>query len=293
MQKKQLWIIIASLIMLNCLTVVFFLTKGDLFAGSEEGVASIGKETITRQQWLTELENRYGKAVLKDLIDQKVIETLADKYKISVSNEAIEHELLMVKTLYGSFGEEQASVEKWKEQIRFSLLLEELLTRDVVVSEEEMKAYYDDNSSIYNVPASFHLSKIVVPTEKDANQTIKELEKGSNFAALAMERSIDEFSANQGGDMGYVNEEAEHISPQLLKQIKNMKPETYSHPILTEDGYMIVYVHEKIEGKEYTFDEVKNQIRRQIALEQMDVPVTAASFWKEVKVDWFYGEGAK
>lgn len=31
-------------------------------------------------------------------------------------------------------------------------------------------------------------------------------------------------------------------------------------------------------------------IRRQIALEQMDVPVSAKPFWKETDVEWYYGE---
>jgi foldase protein PrsA len=47
---------------------------------------------------------------------------------------------------------------------------------------------------------------------------------------------------------------------------------------------------QKLEGKKYSFKQVKGQIRRQIALEQMDTPVSASAFWDELKVDWFYGE---
>ncbi|MFE8704055.1 peptidyl-prolyl cis-trans isomerase [Cytobacillus sp. FJAT-54145] len=291
MEKKQLWVIIAGLILLNCLTVAFFLTnQGQLATGNEEVVATVGKDTITREDWLNEIETRYGQDVLQDIIDGIVIKSMAEKYNIDISDKEIEQELLMVKTMYGSYGDDSANEEEWKEQIKNNLLLEELLTKDVVVSEEEMKAYYEQNSSYYHIPTSYHLSHIVVKTEEEAEQTLKELNQGSNFATLAMERSIDEFSANQGGDLGYITEEADHFSRNYLKVVEQLKPGKWSDAILTEDGYSIVMLHERINGKEFPYNEVKNQVRRQIALEQMDVAVSASAFWDELDVDWFYGK---
>ena len=62
-------------------------------AVNEEAVATVGKTTITRQEWLNELESRYGKDVLKDMIDQKVIKEMAAKYKINVSDEDVEQRI--------------------------------------------------------------------------------------------------------------------------------------------------------------------------------------------------------
>lgn len=288
LKSNQLWMIIAGLFLLNCLTVAFFLGQPKKF-GSEEVVAHIGEESVSRQEWLNEMEARYGQIVLKDLIDQKVIEQLADKYDIKISDQAIEHELRLIQTMYGTSEQMKGSdEEKWKEQIRNSLLLEEILTKDVIVTEEEMTDYYNKNKNLFDVPTSYQLSHIIVKTKKEAQNAVKELEQGSSFSALAMERSIEEFSANQGGDIGFISEEDDRYPPEYINMAKKLKKGEWSEPIEVKNGYAIVMLQQKLEGKKYTFDQVKGQIRRQIALEQMDTPVSATAFWNELEVDWFY-----
>jgi foldase protein PrsA len=289
-EKKQLWYVIAGLAILNVITLVLLLVKPAFLEGNKESVAEIGKETISRQEWLTELEERYGEETLRDLIDQKVVKQMADDYDIQVSDKAVDRELTIYKAMYSSAGNEPKTEDKWKQQIKYSLLLEELLTKDVKVSEEDMKSYYEQNNSLFDIPASYHLSQIVVETKKEADAAVKELKEGSSFAAMAMERSIDEFSANQGGDIGFINEEDELVAPEVVEVAKSLKPEEWTGPVKVENGFAIIYLHEKLEGKKYAFEEVKNQIRRQIALEQMDIPVSARAFWNDAEVSWFYGD---
>ena len=105
-----------------------------------------------------------------------------------------------------------------------------------------------------------------------------------------MERSIEEFSANEGGDIGYISEEDERYPIEYIQVAKKLKTGTYSKPIKVEQGYAILKLEGKISGKKYAFEDVKEQIRRQIALEQMKTPVTASTFWDDAKVDWFYGK---
>ncbi|MDZ5474310.1 peptidyl-prolyl cis-trans isomerase [Bacillus sp. 31A1R] len=288
MEKKQLWLIIAGLIFINCLTITFFLAKPDFFSGNEEVVATVGKNKITRQDWLSKMEEQYGEDVLKELVDQKVIQSVAKKYKIKVPEQAVEQEYLMIKNLYGATS--SIDEEKWKEQIKYRLLLEELLTKDVVVTEAELKKYYEENKASYQIPTSFHLSQIVVKTEKEASQALKELEQGSKFETLAMEISIDDFSAHKGGDIGFVSVDDQRLTEEYLNHLQTLKEGQWSKAIQVEEGFAIVLLHERIKGKDFSFKEVKDQVRRQIALEQMDVAASANAFWDEANVDWFYGK---
>lgn len=289
-EKKQLWIIIAGLITINCLTVAFFLTKLGTGFGGNEVVATVGKEEITRQDWLKVMEERYGKDTLKELVDEKVIEAMAKKYDISISEEAVERELFLIKTMYGSTSNDTANEEEWRKQIKSSLMLEEILTKDVIVPEEDLKSYYDENINFYHIPTSYHVSQIIVKTEKEVEQAIEELENGSDFAVLAMERSIDESSAAQGGDIGFVRSDDENISEHYIKAVDKLKPGEWSEAIPVDEGFAIALLHEKINGKEYSFKEVKDEIRRVIALEQMEGESSVEAFWNEVDVEWFYGE---
>lgn len=296
MGKKQLWMIIAALVFLNCLTVVIFLTRANEvngIAASDETVATVGKKDITRQAWLNELEDKYGKDVLKEMVDQKVIEEMAAKYKIKVSDQDVEREYRMLQTTNNSFSlksHQNKAKAKWKEEIRSSLLLEELLTKDVTISEGELKRYYTKNKTLFSVPAAYHLSQIVVKTKKEAENAVKELRSGSSFSALAMERSIEEFSANEGGDIGYISAGDERYPKKYITTAKKLKKKAVSKPIKVKDGYALLKLDGRISGKSYSYDEVKDQIRRHIALEQMKTPASASIFWDEAKVSWFYGD---
>jgi foldase protein PrsA len=289
LRRKQLWVVIAALILLNCLTIVFFFSKvKDTI--NDEVVATVGKSKITRQDWLNELESRYGKDVLRDMIDQKVIKEMAAKYKIKISEKDVDREYRILQTTYSSPSENKMTTEKkWKEHIRNSLLHEEILTRDVKVSEKEMKAYFEKNKELFMIPAAYHLSHIVVKTSAEAEDALKELSQGSSFSALAMERSIEEFSANEGGDIGYILEGEERYPTEYIKAAKDLKEGTWSDPIKVEQGYAIVKFEGEITEKKYSYEDVKQQIRREMALEQMKTSASTTTFWEEMKVVWFYG----
>jgi hypothetical protein len=186
-----------------------------------------------------------------------------------------------------------AEQKKWKEQIKNSLLLEDILTKDVLVSKKEMESYYKENKSLFDVPTAYHLSHIIVKTKQEAKKALKELSQGSSFSALAMERSIEEFSANQGGDIGYISEMDDQYPEKYIQVAKKLKSGKWSNPIKVDQGYAIIQLHGVIHGKKYAYKEVKDQIRRQIAMEQMKTPASARTFWDEAKVDWFYGNKAK
>ncbi|MGM7724455.1 peptidyl-prolyl cis-trans isomerase [uncultured Metabacillus sp.] len=297
MSGKTLWSIIFGLVIINCFTLGFFLSKnqGVIPVSNDpqtsETIATIGDTSITREQWMAELETRYGKDTLKELINVQVVEELAKKYDISVSDEVIERELATYKSMYNSLDEEQfGNEENWRDQIRYSILLEEILTRDVSVSEKEMKDFYENNKDLYNIDESYHLSHIIVKTENEANQIIRELNGGSSFEALALEQSIDEFTANSGGDIGFVSKDNEYVPAAYLEAAPKLGKGEWSEPIQVDTGYAVLFLHEKLEGKTYSFEDVKGQIRRQIALEQMEGTVSVEPLWEELGVTWFYGE---
>ena len=71
MKKKHYLLIITGLIILNLFTLTAAVFKPHWFHTSGEKVAAIGNGSISRQEWLNEMEARYGENTLKELIDQK------------------------------------------------------------------------------------------------------------------------------------------------------------------------------------------------------------------------------
>lgn len=255
-----------------------------------EVVAKVGAVEITREQWMNSLEQQYGRMTLKDLINDEVIEQLAKEYDIEVDEEEVTRESTYFNSMYGMAPSENFDEDEWKDEIRRVIILEELLTKDVTIPEEDMQRYFEENQHLFSIQDTYHLAHIVVKTEEEANQTIEELKGGSSFAVLAMERSIDEFTSAQGGSLGFVSLQDHTIPSEYGDVLAEMKPETWSDPFKRENEYSILYLHEKIDGQTWEYEEVKEQIRRKIALEQIETPISASEFWDELGVEWFYGD---
>ncbi|MDR0140435.1 peptidyl-prolyl cis-trans isomerase [Metabacillus idriensis] len=300
MSGKTVWPIIFGLVIINCFTLAYFLSKDDSMAAvvsgknqESESIAVVGKKEITREDWMAELEERFGKETLEEMINFTVVEELAEKHSIKIPDKELDRELTIYKSMYNSLDNEHLTdTKELREQIRYSILLEELLTKDVEISDKELKAYYDSNKDLYSIEDSYHLFHIVTKTEEDALKVIEELKGGSSFEALASEKSIDEFTANEGGELGFVSENNDYLPSQYVVEAEKLKVDEWSKPIKSDLGYSVLLLKEKLDGVQYSYEDVKNQMRRQIALEQMESAVSVKPLWEEAGVTWFYGDNA-
>ena len=277
---------IAGLLVIELLTILIAVW---LNGEKNQEVAVIGDTAITKQELWGELEERYGSSVLRDLVNEEVIGQAAQKNDISVSDEELETELTFIKARYGSYDQQYLQTSDWEEQIRANILLEKLLVQDVEIPERDVKAEYTNNKDKYKTPTAYHLSHIVVDEKKQAQQIYEELKDGASFPVLAMEQSRDDASASQDGDIGYITKKSSRYPSSYVKKAADLKPGKYSKPIKLDDGYAIIFLHEKVKGKTFSYKEVKSMIERQLAVAQMNGAVNADYFWDELGVDWLYG----
>ena len=290
--SKKLTYIIVALILTNCITLGFLFlddNSGEQITKDKEVVATIGDKEITRQQWLSTLESAYGYDTLKNLIDSEVIYTLADEYDITVTDEEVQRQIEIQQSLYDSYDSQVHSDEQLKNSIYLDLLFKELIIRDAVVEEDELKQYYEEYSSLYKIPNTYHVSQIVTTTQEHANQLLEELKSGSAFDVLAMESSEDEFSAAYGGDVGVITENS-GLPTSVFTALDQLGENDWTNPIEVNGQYYIFLLHDKNQGKQYAYEDVKKDIRRDIALSQIGQNFTVDTLWEEAGVEWFYGE---
>ncbi|OLQ52276.1 peptidylprolyl isomerase [Bacillus licheniformis] len=293
MKSRTIWTIILGALLVCCISVAYTLTKSQAGASSSgESIATIGGKSVTREEWLKEMEDQYGKSTLEDMINVRVVEELAKKNNLKVSKSEIEREFLLIKAVNNSFYEDGRTTEKeWKDQIRYNILLEELLTRDIDISNKELKSFYNKNKELYQFDDSYRLRHIVVKDEEEAREVLKELKGGSSFEAVAAERSTDRYTSPYGGDLGFVTEASDNIPSAYIEEAKTLKEDEWSdEPIKVSNGYAVIQLKEKLKARTFSYDEVKDQIRRQIAMDQLGDKATVKTLWKEADVSWFYGE---
>ncbi len=259
-----------------------------------ETVAKVGEEQISREAWVEDLVSLYGRERLRELVNRKVVRSMAEKEGITISEKVLDQELKLLDQMYqNDFGDtpiegDRPNEKERRSQVEYALLLEELLTKDVVVSVEEMKNYYEANKDLFTIPAGYKLSHITVPTAEEAKAVAEELKGGSSFDALAMERSTDEFTAAQGGTLGFIPLDSGLVPDRYFETAENLEEGAISDPLETEDGFAVIKLHQKSDGTTYTFEDVKGQIRRQIAMSQIDGDFSPEIFWEEANVSWIY-----
>lgn len=289
LKQKPLLIVIGVLLLCNFFWLIAWLIPSSSKIAREE-VAFVDGEAITRETWMAAMEKKIGRETLLELVNQKVIEAAAKKNKISVSEKEIDFELAL---MHAGDGQEFTGMnaEEERQKIRETLILEKVLTKDVVIDDKMIKSSFKENEALYNIETAYRVAMIVVETKADAEQVLNEASDGSNFEVLAKERSIDAASASLGGDIGYVNESMDHIDKGIYSVAKSMKIGTLSDVLPLSDGtFAIIRVSDKVKGRSFKLKEVKDHIKRELALEQLPESVKPEAFWKEFKAEWFYGE---
>lgn len=142
LKTKPALIVIAILLLGNFLWFIAWLipNKGQEI-GSDEQVATVDGDVITRQDWMIAMEERYGKETLQNLVNESVMEKAADKYKIKVSNQEIDLELALMRSAQDKFDTalQNLSADQLKQKIRSELILDKVLTKDVVIKEDSIK----------------------------------------------------------------------------------------------------------------------------------------------------------
>jgi foldase protein PrsA len=299
MSKRLLWGMITILLVTNIASIIILTgNKGDSVedivkeSDIPKEVANIGGKAITAEEWIEQLQATYGETHLKSLINEKVVFQLAEENNLAVDEDLINKELATIETTAGvmTAEEREKNREKWTKTIRYEMLLDKLLTRDIIISEGEITKAFSDRKEQYEFPRSYQLSQIIVSDQNTAETVINELNNGQSFQQLAKEYSIDPYTKANGGYLGYFPEDNNYLQNIYYTTVNNMEEDSYSRPFQTGEGTVILYLHHILPEIQLGFDDAKDHVRSRLALEQIATNVSPEILWEELGVSWIYGE---
>ncbi len=156
------------------------------------------------------------------------------------------------------------------------LAVDDLMDR-VSVSDEEIRRYYEEHKDLYTVPEERRVAHILISVPEDgddaeakakAEKIYQELKQGADFAELAKKYSDDPGSADQGGDLGYI--EKGMLDPQFDEVAFALPEGEISEPVKTEFGYHIIKVLDVKPGQVKPLDEVRDEIARELKREKAE-----------------------
>lgn len=162
--------------------------------------------------------------------------------------------------------------EKFKERMSFleaQALRNTYIEEEVqnAVSDDELKARYEKDVAGYAPPEEVRARHILVKTKEEAEQVIKDLEAGGDFAAIASEKSLDPGSKVNGGDLGFFTKG--QMVPEFENEAFSLAPgEVSKAPVQSQFGFHVLKVEEKRSQPVPTFEEVKPQVMQVVQREK-------------------------
>ncbi|WP_322407255.1 SurA N-terminal domain-containing protein [Idiomarina sp. PL1-037] len=172
----------------------------------------------------------------------------------------------------------QQNQDMFRTQEKLSVAYVELslaaVESEVEISDEEVLQYYDERQQQYSTEEERRMSHILVEFDTDnakekAEEALVELEQGADFPEVAQTYSDDTFSAEQGGDLGWIEagmmDEDFDAAAFELESVGDL-----SGIVETSFGYHIIKLTDLREGSVTPFSEVEDEVRQQLLTEKAE-----------------------
>ena len=142
----------------------------------------------------------------------------------------------------------------------------EAVTKDIAVTDDEVRTYYDENEDLFKQPETRDVRHILVTKKEKADELYAELQEGVDFAELAKKFSQDPGSKDEGGKYEGVQKGQFVTEFDSFLFDPGSKTGVVSKPIKTEFGWHIIEPLSEITPAGVTpFAEVEMSIRDQLA----------------------------
>ena len=175
------------------------------------------------------------------------------------------------------------TIEQLRKHLREQILRKKLINFEIkskiVITSEDVKAYYERNLEKYRGEKKIHLKNILrqVPPGASAiekaeifNQMVlvrQKIESGESFEALARSYSQSPLAA-EGGDLGFFK--LADLAPWLQTALNALAQGEMTPVLDTEQGYQIFLVEEIVQKGETTLAAAAPEIEEQLFNEIVD-----------------------
>lgn len=247
-------------------TVLLLATTGLMMSpmtalAQEDVIATIGEQTITKEDLYQAMKNVSGNVTLRTLIlEQTLLQNVEDadtlrkeaeeevKQQIEAAGgEDVFQELLNYQQL--------GSKEEFTYQLFVSKMFEEVVKKNIDMSDEAIQKFYDEEYS-----PLMEAQHILVDTEEEAVAAIQRINDGEEFDAVAQEISKDS-TAQNGGLLSPFT--AGQMVPEFEEAVKATKNgEMTQEPVKSEYGFHVIKVINN--GEKKPLEEVRQEVEDQL-----------------------------
>jgi len=219
---------------------------------SSQMIAAIEQQIQQVQSEMMQLPS----IVLEQLIEDRLVRQAAEREGITVTDAEIDGRLRQ------EFGFSEEQTEASETQSDFETVYAEWIaavTEQAEVSEADVREFVAgdlyrfklEDIIIADVPTTaeqVHARHILVDTEEEAQQALARIQAGESFETVAADVSVDTYSAQAGGDLGWFPRGA--MVPEFEDVAFGTPPGEISDIVASDYGYHIILVEEYDEDRE-------------------------------------------
>ena len=229
------------------------------------------------------MENKVLAVVAGEEITQEIFDTflkgVPEQQQMYLSNPQFREqcfEQLVALFLFAKKGEEDKLEETEEFQKVFASakrdIMAQMSIRDILkgisVSDEEIKAYYDANKAQFNKSETVSAKHILVESEEKCNEILAAITNGEKTFEDAAKESSTCPSGQKGGDLGTFGKS--QMVPEFEQAAFEAEIGQVVGPVKTQFGFHLIKVEAKNEAEVAAFEEVKENIRRNLVQQKQN-----------------------
>jgi peptidyl-prolyl cis-trans isomerase C len=238
--------------------------------------------TLARQGRRVTPSATFFQQVLNDLVSVVLLQQEARAQGLSATEQEVQQQIEAQKRTFpneqayqqalAQTGLREATLRKQiGDQIALKKFVRAKVTQGVTVSDQATREFYDKNQDKIRQPERVHLRHILLPVPRgaapadkqkvrqQAEDLLKRLEAGEDFAKLAQESSQDQGSRQRGGDLGWVAR-GETVPSFETAAFALTKPNDVSPVVESPFGYHIIQLLERQQASTIPYEQVKERI---------------------------------
>ena len=155
---------------------------------------------------------------------------------------------------------------KWSANRALMSAYMEQISKKWDLSEGAAHKYFKSHPDEFVMAEAVHVRHILVDTEEEANALYLALTSGADFAAAAAEKSKDDASAQNGGDMGWLER---GLTPAVLADALFVNRKGIIKPVKSEAGWHVFDVVDTRKARQMTWDEAKEEAFQRLQRQYM------------------------
>lgn len=149
-------------------------------------------------------------------------------------------------------------------RIKLVVLAPQILARGIDVSDDEIKAYYDQHKGDFNSVEQRAAQVIVAPDETTAKNLAAAWQAGADWAAIQKAAEAAKATATALDP----STRQQFPSPELADAVFAAAPDVVVGPVKSAFGFDVIKVTKVVGGVTKTLDQVKDQIKQRLALDR-------------------------